>query len=45
VNIWIKEKWTEADGQVPMVGRVLEKVAATLGKAADDLEKAVAQPQ
>ena len=35
-----QEKWKEADGQVPMVGQVLEKVAAAIGKAADDLEKA-----
>jgi N-acetylated-alpha-linked acidic dipeptidase len=40
-----QEKWKEADGQVPIVGRVLENVAATLGKAADDLEKVVAQAQ
>ena len=37
-----EEKWKEADAQVPMVGQVLENVAAALGKAADDLEKAVA---
>jgi hypothetical protein len=36
-----EEKWKEADAQVPMVGQVLENVAATLGKAADDLEKAI----
>lgn len=38
-----QEKWKEADGQVPMVGQVLEKVAAALGKAADDMEKAAGQ--
>jgi N-acetylated-alpha-linked acidic dipeptidase len=35
-----QEKWKEAEAQVPMVGQVLENVAATaIGKAADDLEK------
>jgi N-acetylated-alpha-linked acidic dipeptidase len=38
-----QEKWKEADGQVPMVGQVLENVAAALGKAAGDLEKAEGQ--
>ena len=37
-----QEKWKEADAQVPMVGQVMESVAAAIGKAADDLEKAVA---
>jgi N-acetylated-alpha-linked acidic dipeptidase len=36
-----EEKWKEADAQVPMVGQVLENVAAALAKAADDLEKAL----
>ncbi|MGO9863027.1 MAG: transferrin receptor-like dimerization domain-containing protein [Terriglobales bacterium] len=36
-----EEKWKEADAQVPMVGQVLENVAAAVGKAADDLEKAL----
>jgi N-acetylated-alpha-linked acidic dipeptidase len=36
-----EEKWKEAEAQVPMVGQVLENVAAAIGKAADDLEKAV----
>jgi len=35
-----QEKWKEADAQVPVVGQVLENVAAAIGKAADDLEKA-----
>lgn len=35
-----QEKWKEADAQVPMVGQVLENVAAAIGRAADDLEKA-----
>jgi len=35
-----QEKWKEADGQIPMVGQVLENVAAAINKAADDLEKA-----
>jgi N-acetylated-alpha-linked acidic dipeptidase len=35
-----EEKWKEAEAQVPMVGQVLENVAAAIDKAADDLEKA-----
>ena len=35
-----QEKWKEAEGQVPMVGQVLENVAAAIGKAAEDLEAA-----
>jgi len=38
-----QEKWKEADAQVPMVGQVLENVAGAIGKAAEDLEKAVGQ--
>jgi len=36
-----QEKWQEADAQAPMAGQVPQNVAATIGKAADDLEKAV----
>jgi len=36
-----QEKWKEAEAQVPMVGQVMENVAAAIGKAADDLEKAI----
>jgi ABC-type iron transport system FetAB permease component len=36
-----QEKWMEAEAQVPMVGQVLENVAVAIGKAADDLEKAL----
>ncbi len=36
-----QEKWKEAEAQVPLVGQVLENVAVAIGKAADDLEKAV----
>jgi N-acetylated-alpha-linked acidic dipeptidase len=36
-----QEKWMEADTQVPIVGQVLENVAVAIGKAADDLEKAL----
>jgi N-acetylated-alpha-linked acidic dipeptidase len=36
-----QEKWKEADAQVPIVGEVLQNVAAAIGKAGDDLEKAV----
>jgi N-acetylated-alpha-linked acidic dipeptidase len=39
------KKWTEADAQVPQVSQVIEKVAAGISKAADDLEKAIAQAQ
>ncbi|MGD0417736.1 MAG: transferrin receptor-like dimerization domain-containing protein [Terriglobales bacterium] len=38
-----QEKWKEAEAQVPIVGQVLENVAVAIGKAADDLEKAVAR--
>jgi N-acetylated-alpha-linked acidic dipeptidase len=38
-----QEKWKEAEAQVPIVGQVLGNVAAAIGKAADDLEKAVGQ--
>ena len=36
------KKWTEADAQIPGVAKVLEDVAAAIGKAADELEAAVA---
>jgi N-acetylated-alpha-linked acidic dipeptidase len=35
-----EKKWAEADAQVPMVAKVLEDVAAAIGKAADDLATA-----
>ncbi len=38
-----QERWKEADAQIPMVGQALENVAAAIGKAADDLEKALGQ--
>jgi N-acetylated-alpha-linked acidic dipeptidase len=38
-----EEKWKEAEGQVPMIGQVLENVSAAIDKAADDLEKAEAR--
>jgi N-acetylated-alpha-linked acidic dipeptidase len=38
-----QEKWKEADAQVPMVGQVLENVAAAIGRAADGLEKAAGE--
>ena len=40
-----QEKWKEAEAQVPIVGQVLENVAVAIGKAADDLEKAVERGQ
>jgi N-acetylated-alpha-linked acidic dipeptidase len=36
-------KWRGAAAQIPIVGQVLENVAIAIGKAADDLEKAVEQ--
>jgi len=38
-----EKKWAEAEVQVPLVAKVLEDVAAAIGKAADELEKATAQ--
>lgn len=35
-----EKKWTEAEGQVPAVAKVLEDVAAAINKATDDLESA-----
>jgi DNA-binding ferritin-like protein len=34
------KKWTEAEAQVPSVAKVLEDVAAAIGRAADNLEAA-----
>ena len=39
------KKWKEAEGQVPQVAEVIERVADGINKAADDLEKAVSQAQ
>src|SRR5580698_8868472 len=38
-----EKKWKEADAQIPMVAHVIENIAAGIGKAADDLQNAVAQ--
>jgi N-acetylated-alpha-linked acidic dipeptidase len=38
-----EKKWIEAEGQVPQVAQVIENVAAGIGKAAADLESAMAQ--
>lgn len=38
-----EKKWVEADAQIPGVAQVIEKVAAGINKAADDLENAVPQ--
>jgi N-acetylated-alpha-linked acidic dipeptidase len=35
-----EKKWAEADAEVPGVGKVLEDVAAAIGKVADELEAA-----
>ena len=40
-----EKKWAEAEAQVPQVAQVIENVAAGIGRAADDLEKAVGQSQ
>jgi N-acetylated-alpha-linked acidic dipeptidase len=40
-----EKKWIEAEAQVPQVAEVIENVATGIGKAADDLEKAVAQSE
>ena len=37
-----QEKWKEAEGQVPIVGQVLENVAAAINHAAERLDAAVA---
>lgn len=37
-----EKKWAEADAQVPVVAKVLEDVAAAIGKAADELDAATA---
>ena len=37
-----QEKWKEAEGQVPIVGQVLENVAAAINHAAEKLDAAVA---
>jgi N-acetylated-alpha-linked acidic dipeptidase len=36
-----EKKWKEADEQIPMVAEVIERVAAGIDKAAEDLETAV----
>ncbi len=38
-----EKKWKQADAQIPQVAQVIENVAAGISRAADDLEKAVAQ--
>jgi N-acetylated-alpha-linked acidic dipeptidase len=38
-----EKKWTEAEGQVPQVSRVIENVAAGIDKAAQDFESGLAQ--
>ncbi len=38
-----EKKWDKAEGQVPQVSQVLERVAAGIQKAADDLDAAVNQ--
>jgi len=36
-----QEKWQEAEAQIPKVGELMEKAAAAIDKASEDLEKAV----
>jgi N-acetylated-alpha-linked acidic dipeptidase len=38
-----EKKWKEADAEIPQVAQVIENAAAGIGKAAEDLENAVAQ--
>jgi N-acetylated-alpha-linked acidic dipeptidase len=38
-----EKKWKQADAQIPQVAEVIENVAMGISKAADELEKAVAQ--
>jgi N-acetylated-alpha-linked acidic dipeptidase len=38
-----EKKWKQADAQIPPVAEVIENVATGISRAADDLEKAVAQ--
>jgi N-acetylated-alpha-linked acidic dipeptidase len=38
-----EKKWKEAEAQVPQVAQAIENAAAGIGKAADDLESALAQ--
>ena len=38
-----QKKWAEAEAQIPMVAQVIEKIAAGINHAADDLEAAVAR--
>jgi N-acetylated-alpha-linked acidic dipeptidase len=38
-----EKRWKEADAQIPQVVQVIEKAAAGISKAADDLENAAAQ--
>ena len=38
-----EKKWTEAEGQVPQVSRVIENVAGGIDKAAQDFENGLAQ--
>jgi N-acetylated-alpha-linked acidic dipeptidase len=40
-----QERWKEAEAQVPIVGQVLENVAAAIGKAAEDMERAASRAQ
>jgi hypothetical protein len=35
-----EKKWKEAEAQIPQVAQVIENVAASIGKAADDLRNA-----
>lgn len=39
-----EKKWKEAEGQVPQVAEVIEKVARGIAKAAGDLEQAAQKP-
>ena len=40
-----EKRWKEAEGQVPQVAQVIEKVAAGINRCADDLEGLIAPPR
>ena len=40
-----QKKWKEAEAQIPMVAQVIENISTGINKAAEDLERGVAQQQ
>jgi hypothetical protein len=39
-----EKNWTAAEGQVPVIGAVMQNVAAAIDQTADSLEEGMAQP-